>query len=190
MDLNFADQATPATRLRLTYTISSGALSGAAGAQAATDAINQYLGGASGLFIVSPATAPQEGGSPGSGVISNAFFSIFGRKDYFISVDVRTDYQLGSTTWGDFLQPFQDIPLGLLGLDVHATLSNASVISRTDATATSPAAQETAAETGASNSKANQPALSFLKGSSVLLVILAILIGAVYLGIGRGSAAK
>lgn len=181
--LNTSATATPATRLRLTYRINAGALSGQSGANRVAEAINEQLRGEPfPAFLVSPATQPVQGGTAGNGALG-VLTLITGRYEYFTSVDVVTDYALATMTWGQLLQHAQAIQLGLLGLDMSCELHDAVVISRESLVATSPTSQQSAAtgaaRTSAAGSAPNQLA-SVLSKTGVVVLVVALLAGGAY----------
>jgi len=156
---------TAQTRFRLTYRISVGYISGADGLRAAINRINEYLSERPPYtFMVARASAPQSGG----GVL---------RSDYFISVDLLTEYVVPSATWGEVLANVQRIPLGFAGIDARADLHDSVIVSRTSPVAVSPLQQQETAAGAARIARENQP-LTVLAGSltqiGTVLVLVAI----------------
>lgn len=170
--INTAARATPATRLRLVYRISTGALSSRSGARTAAGKIEARLRArVIPAIVVSAPTEPVVAGASGEGFLAALSF-VAGRKDYTTATDVRTEYGLQSMTWGAFLAPIMTIPLGLTGLDVSARLETADVVDKTSSSAVSPAAQQRAADQAAAQGSVGLGA--WLALALGLIVVLAV----------------
>lgn len=187
MRVNLNEQARPATRLRLVYRISAGAVVGESGARQAAQRISRaWLDEASAIpaFRLTEATQPVQGAATGSGALGVVNAITGTRSDWFTALDIKTDSTLPSLTYTQLLANMRRIPLGLLGADARADLDSVEVVSSTAPAAVTPGAQARTAADSARTSRANAPAPKL--GSAILDVLMvaavvAVVVGLVYL---------
>ncbi len=159
MNVNLNDLVKPETRVRLVYRIDAGPM--AADTSMVTGAaarINAAWGSFSQGFISQNAIAPEQGGAPGSGWL-DALGGLAGDRSYFTSIDIRTDYQLPSVTWDQWVDPMRSIPLGFLGIGPSAELDHIELVQAPGEAATnaSPAGQQSALDAAIATSHTNDP---------------------------------
>jgi hypothetical protein len=187
MSLNLNEPARPATRLRLVYRISAGAIVGESGAREAARRISRAWLDERGqvpAFRLTEATQPVQGAATGSGALGVVNAIAGTRYDWFTAIDVKTDSTLPSLTWGQLLANMRRIALGVLGADARADLDRVELVSSTAPAQVSPTAQATTAADSARTSRANAPAPKLgnaLLDVLMVLALVAVVVGAVYL---------
>jgi hypothetical protein len=164
---------TPATRIRLTYKVSVGILSGLGGLNAAIDGLNEFLQNKDDLmYVVTRASAPESGG----GLV---------RQDYFVTVDLMTNSQVPTVTWGDALRGVQNPSLGWAGIDARADLTDSAIVARTNI-ATTTTQQGRTTHTAATAAQATQPVAQISKAlTGVGIAIVAILAVVVFVKVKK-----
>jgi len=180
MNVNLAAPATPATRVRLVYRISAGALVGEDGARTAARKIGEaWLSPGVPAFRVTEPTVPVQAENVGTpGLLGFTIAAVAGRREWYTALDVRTNYALPSSTWQSLLSPLESIPLGLLGFDASARLDHVETV--TGATAATPAAQAGAASRTAAEPPDTTDVWGDLKRALGWLVLLGLVVLAVW----------
>lgn len=188
MSLNLAERAQPATRLRLVYRISAGAVAGASGVSAAVDRINTAWMDETGqipAFLVSRAANAVQGGTTGAGALGVATM-LSGRNDWFVALDIKTETNLPAISYDQLLSPLKRVPLGfVLGSDVRADLDHADLIST--AAAATPSAQTGAARATAQKSAESDVPTTLAGLFGNVAMILVIVGGLVLLIVARSK---
>ena len=188
MNVNLAAPATSATRVRLVYRISAGALVGEDGARTAARKIgeawlNAHAAGVLAYRVTEPTVPVQaeDGGTPG--LLGFTIAAVAGRREWYTALDVRTEYAVPSGTWQSLLAPLERISLGLLGLDASAQLDHVETV--TGSTAATPAAQAGVARRTAAEPRDETDVWGDLRRAIGWVVLLALIVLAVQCGRSR-----